>query len=392
LATTSSVKAATYFPALTGIRAVAAGLVFFFHAVPEAPADAHADWLRWPVRFAQQGYIGVSIFFVLSGFLIAARNFDRVELTGTWMRRYWQNRFARIYPLYFLLTVFAFAVMLVHPIYTWYEWPATADGPDKAVAILLNLTLVRAYFNEFVFVGVPTAWTLTIEETFYLAAPFLLLGLRRSVRWLYVYAPVLLLIGALLVLACTRWLPYYGLMASLRMMLSDTFFGRCVEFLVGMGLAWWARQRPASASARNWATATVLGGAGLLACVLLLMTLERTLVIDSPLAFYTNKLVNNVVLPIPIAALLWGLMRERTWLRRALESGAAQLLGKSSYAFYLIHLGAVDTIFSIYVSGNVVIRLGAYVVLSILLYKWVEHPLQKRLRTLTEKPALVTSA
>lgn len=371
---------------------MAAGLVFFFHAVPEAPADAPAAWLHWPVRVAQQGYIGVSIFFVLSGFLIANRNFDRVELTGSWLRRYWQNRVARIYPLYFLLTVFGFAVMLVHPIYTWYEWPRSASGHDKVVAILLNLALMRAYFHDFVFVGVPTAWTLTIEETFYLLAPLLLLGLRRSVGWLCIYAPVLVAIGALLVLACTRWLPYYGLMADLRMMLSDTFFGRCAEFLVGMGLAWWVRKYPAGAEVHNGTTATILGGAGILGCVLLLMVLERTLVIDSPVSFYANKLVNNLVLPIPIAVLLWGLMQERTWLRRALESGASQLLGKSSYAFYLIHLGAVDTIFAVYVSGNVAVRLGAYVVLSILLYKWVEHPLQKRLRAPTGKPVLVASA
>jgi peptidoglycan/LPS O-acetylase OafA/YrhL len=249
--TSSSSEATTYFPALTGIRAVAAVLVFFFHAVPEAPADAQVAWLKWPVRVAQQGYIGVSIFFVLSGFLIAMRNFDRVELTSNWMRRYLQNRFARIYPLYFLLTAFTFVVMLFHPFHAWYEWPATADGIDKVVAILLNLTLIRAYFNDLIFVGVPTAWTLTIEETFYLSAPFLLLGLRRSVRWLYIYPVLLVIIGALLMLACTHWLPYYGLMASLRMMLSDTFFGRCVEFLAGMGLAWWVKKGPANQPANK---------------------------------------------------------------------------------------------------------------------------------------------
>lgn len=367
-------------------------LVFFFHAAPEAPADAQVAWLEWPMRLAQQGYIGVSIFFVLSGFLIAMRNFNRVELTSNWMRRYLQNRFARIYPLYFLLTVFAFIVMLFHPFHTWYEWPATADGNDKIVAILLNLTLLRAYFNDFVFVGVPTAWTLTIEETFYLIAPLLLLGLRRSVWWLYVYPVLLVLIGALLVLVCTHWLPYYGLMASLTMMLSDTFFGRCVEFLAGMGLAWWVRKHPTGESASKGASATIIGSAGILVCVLLLLALERSLIIDSLLSLCANKLVNNVVLPIPIVALLWGLMQERTWLRRVLESGTAQLLGKSSYAFYLIHLGAIDTIFMQHVTDNVVARLGAYVVLSILLYKWVEHPLQKRLRVPTEKPSLVVSA
>ncbi|TVT43050.1 acyltransferase [Hymenobacter setariae] len=388
---TTSSKSASYFPALTGIRAVAALLVFFFHAVPEAPADVQIIWLKWPGRLAQQGYIGVSIFFVLSGFLIAIRNFDRVQLTGIWFKHYVQNRFARIYPLYFLLTAFTFAVMLVHPFHTWYEWSSTSSSGDKAVIILANLTLVRAFFNEFVFVGVPTAWTLTIEETFYLSAPFLLLGLKHSIRWFYTYPVLFILSGLLLVLVCERWLPHYGLMANLRFMLSETFFGRCVEFLIGIGLAWWVHRRPMAQGVSRGGSTTLLGCAGIVSCLLLLLWLERSLPINSWVAFSINRLLTNIMLPLPIAIMLWGLLYERTWLRRILESKTAQLLGKSSYAFYLIHLGTLDTIFSVYVTGNVVARLCAYTLLAILLYKWVEHPLHKLLRAPSEKRPLVVS-
>jgi peptidoglycan/LPS O-acetylase OafA/YrhL len=388
---TTSSKSTIYFPALTGIRAVAALLVFFFHAMPEVPADVHVTWLKWPGRLTQQGYIGVSIFFVLSGFLIAIRNFDRVELNGSWVKRYVQNRFARIYPLYFLLTAFTFVVMLVHPFHTWYEWPSTASSNNKVVTILVNLTLVRAYFNELVLIGVPTAWTLTIEETFYLSAPLLLIGLNRSIRWLYAYPIILLLTGVLLVLVCRNWLHPYGLLASMRMMLSDTFFGRCMEFLAGIGLAWWVSKRPLDKDGSKGSYATILGSVGIVGCVLVLLVLERSLPSGSWAASYSNRLVNNVVLPIPIAVLLGGLIYERTWLRRVLESKTAQLLGKSSYAFYLIHLGTLDTIFSVYVTDNEVARLGIYTLLAILLYKWVEHPLHELLRARTEKRPLAVS-
>jgi peptidoglycan/LPS O-acetylase OafA/YrhL len=56
----------TYFPALTDVRALAVGLVFFFHTCRGLQPTLL-------VRFFQQGAAGVSTFFVLSGFLIAIR-------------------------------------------------------------------------------------------------------------------------------------------------------------------------------------------------------------------------------------------------------------------------------------------------------------------------------
>jgi peptidoglycan/LPS O-acetylase OafA/YrhL len=56
------------------------------------------------------------------------------------------------------------------------------------------------------------------------------------------------------------------------------------------------------------------------------------------------------------------------------------LLGKSSYAFYLIHVGTIDDLFIDYISGHWLVRLVAYTFLSIALYRWVESPLQRLLR------------
>ena len=59
-------------------------------------------------RFFNEFHIGVTIFFVLSGFLIAFRYFDSFKLTGDWFKQYLKNRVARIYPMYALLTIGAF--------------------------------------------------------------------------------------------------------------------------------------------------------------------------------------------------------------------------------------------------------------------------------------------
>lgn len=370
-----------YFPALTGIRAVAALLVFFNHAVlaPYTPlvTEGRSLFFKWAVYLGEQLHIGVPIFFVLSGFLITNRYFNRLELTGVWFRRYLQNRFARIYPIYFLLTFLAFAVMIVHPSHTWYEWTAAYRLVDKLVVIVLNLTLTRAFFEAIAFMGLPTAWTLTVEESFYLIAPFLLLGLKRNIKWIYLYPILLLAVGAVLVFFCTRFLPYYQLMGNIKFMLQTTFFGRCIEFIVGIGLAFWlARHTDVSPMGIR---STILGAAGIAACLVVLALISRSFTITT--AFLVERfLVNNVLLPGAVAVLFWGLIKERTWLRQLLETKTFDLLGKSSYVFYLLHLGAINTLFSEYVTENWAVRLIAYTLLSIALYKWVEHPLHNRLR------------
>ncbi len=102
----SRIDLKNYIPALTGVRALAAYLVFISHYadVFDTIAMPHAC-IR---RFFNEFHIGVTIFFVLSGFLIAFRYFDSFQLNGDWFKQYLKNRVARIYPMYFLLTAGVF--------------------------------------------------------------------------------------------------------------------------------------------------------------------------------------------------------------------------------------------------------------------------------------------
>jgi peptidoglycan/LPS O-acetylase OafA/YrhL len=385
----------TYFPALTGVRAVAAFLVFFYHYILHVSADAHSFIFKWLILMAHQGHIGVPIFFVLSGFLITTRYATTIELTGPWLRRYLQNRFARIYPLYFLLTLLTFIVMVSWPTQDWYEWQGPVTFSKKVAIVILNLTLTRSYFQSMQFLGVPTAWTLTVEETFYLCAPFLLIGVKRHIRWIYFYPLLLVSCGVLLVALCSHFLPRASLLPTIEYMLSATFFGRCVEFMVGIGLAFWTASRYSHSQQLHTEKATLLGCLGIMTVVLLLAIIEQTLPEASSAHQYTYALVCYVLLPFPIAVLFWGLTQERTWLQQVLATKTFDLLGKSSYAFYLIHLGVIDTLFNRYVTDNWVVRLVAYTFLSIALYKWVEHPFNKLLRAkmpVVQKQAVLEAA
>lgn len=89
-------------PAITGIRAVAAGMVFFyhwfFHYVETLPLLIRAPF--------EVGYVGVPIFFALSGFLIVVRYADDLATGRVGYGRYLWKRFARIYPLYLFILTF----------------------------------------------------------------------------------------------------------------------------------------------------------------------------------------------------------------------------------------------------------------------------------------------
>lgn len=269
-------------------------------------------------------------------------------------------------------------MMIAKPIHIWYEWPASYRLLDKVVVMVLNLTLTRAFFQDLVMTGVPTAWTLTVEESFYLLAPFLLLGLKRNIKWIYLYPIILLSIGAVLVILCTRFLPYYHLMGTMKFMLQSTFFGRCFEFIMGIGLAFWLALRPDILPLG--ARATLMGTVAIMANLVALAIIPH--MFTDPIALLLVRyLTNNVLLPGAVVVLFWGLLKERTWLRNLLETKAFDLLGKSSYAFYLLHLGVFNTLFSEYITENWAVRLIAYTLISIALYKWVEHPLHNRLRT-----------
>lgn len=363
-----------YFRALTGVRAVAALSVFFFHSFEKWPTTNLPFLLKWGCQFIQQGHIGVNIFFVLSGFLIATRYAKGVTLSGQWFRHYLQNRFARIYPIYFLLTVLTFAVMVVRPTHEFYEWRnwfPTLQG--KAIVLVANLTLTRAYFKDLCFIGLPTAWTLTVEETFYLLAPFLLTGLAYNRRLLYAYPLLLTGIGLVLIPICHLVFPHLGLMASVKFMLDLTFFGRCTEFLIGIGLFFWLRERPASEM--GYATVAGIGG------IILGMFVLALIAAAPEVSHYWPLFVSQVLLPFPIALLFQGLMTEPSRVRALLETKTFDLLGKSSYAFYLLHVGVVNTLFTQNITNNLLACLVAYGLLSIVLYKYVEHPLHKLFRS-----------
>ncbi|WBA40629.1 acyltransferase family protein [Hymenobacter canadensis] len=355
-----------YFPALTGLRAVAALLVFVHHFNPFS-----AEKFGWTVHtLAAELHIGVTIFFVLSGFLIGYRYLGQERLN---LRAYFANRFARIYPLYFLLTTATFVLF-------YYLGRDTAD--NLLEQYVLNITFLRGLFQQYLYTGIAQGWSLTTEEMFYVSAPLAFWLVRRSAHWLWALPLLLLAVGVALVLA-GRPQPWHGFFDSFDFLLQFVYLGRAAEFFTGVALAWWLRQRGGQLPFRGL---TYVGVSGMLACVGMLSLLHGPEEYAFGVMTWPGMFINNIVLPlVGIGPLLWGLVQEDTWLRRLLGSAPLVLLGKSSYAFYLIHMGVFQQLLYEKVGSQALCVLLLYVT-SILLYWLLEEPLNRWLRRVLGPP------
>jgi peptidoglycan/LPS O-acetylase OafA/YrhL len=149
-------------PSLTGLRWVAALLVFGLHVRNYhyfgGIGDRYMTWAFGP------GANGVSFFFVLSGFVLtwSARPKDRAFA-------FWRRRIARIYPVH-LVTA---AIALVMAYTLAYQ---TKPEPSQAVA---NALLVHSWWRPWWQTLNPVSWSLACEAFFYAAFPLLALLLRR---------------------------------------------------------------------------------------------------------------------------------------------------------------------------------------------------------------------
>jgi peptidoglycan/LPS O-acetylase OafA/YrhL len=380
-----------YIPALTGVRALAAYLVFISHF--EYVFDG--NFPHAVQRFLQEFHMGVTIFFVLSGFLIAYRYYNNFHLTKDWFKQYLKNRVARIYPMYLILTLGAF-------IYYYFSKDARVVGnfPSPIGALLMNVTFLRGFFDDLKFTGISQGWSLTVEECFYFSAPFMFLASKKYNKFLI---PVVITgFGALLVLVF-RNVNWYGFFGNFTFMMIHTFFGRCFEFFVGIQLALILLKK--GTERKNCISYTYIGFLLMFVCVgvmsLLAIPKGWSAGLHNPLGIFTN----NYLLAVSIALFFYGLLTEVSILKKILSNKFVELLGKSSYIFYLIHLGYIrdylnsginslnDWIFEWYDKKgldwhsplendivNLVIQFILLNALSILLFKAIEEPLNHYIR------------
>jgi len=335
-----------YHPGLDGVRAVAILLVLGQHA---------------PTRPLIDGFVGVTVFFCLSGYLITTLLVRELEAGTIDLRGFYRRRAARLCPALVAVVAVTTVVLLVvrrdlGAAQVFAPAGAAASYTTSLFDWTGNVFATKDYFNY--------TWSLSVEEQFYLLWPFaLLLGYRRNPRVFTVLTVAL--IGLTLALNL-----YLGLTREVKYDQHE-YFGtdtNALPILVGALLAIVVHNGWLSRTTRHLAPAALIGLALLPALAYRNDTYRPSLVIVAGTALTLVALIGVVTRPGSAAGSL-------------LASRPMRWLGERSYSIYLWNVLARIAILASLghtLLGDVV-WVAMFVVLAEASFRYVEVPLRARL-------------
>lgn len=353
-------KKRRYITGLDGIRAIAVIMVLAYHL---------------KLALFKSGFLGVTVFFILSGYLITGILISEVEEEGTIdLKNFWLRRIRRLVPAVMsMAVVIIFVSAVVNKI-------IFTKGCKDFLASVLGFNNWWQIFNKvsyFEAAGVPSpfthCWSLAIETQFYLIYPLILLGIYKLVKSRgegrakrgLLFAGVTLLLALIsVILMIVLFDPqqdasrvYYG---------TDT---RAFSLLFGALLAilWEYRMVPRRLSA---SVNMVLGSVSF--AVLLVMTIAIN---GSSNFWYRGGQFVGTILTVLVIYTVSG---RKTWLSRFLSNPVLKWIGDRSYSIYLWHYPIILLISKgIKASWWItLIEIVLSVVLAELSYRFIETPIR----------------
>ena len=312
----SGIRGGSYLSQIDALRGWAILLVFFFHAWGISGGSAGSEPSLW-FSYAAAGRTGVTLFFVISGFLLSIPWLSAMQSPDVAMpslKNYYAARVLRIVPLYYLAVFMACVVS--------GSW----DTGFKA------FTFQFVGFEIFPFSVV--WWTLVTEIQFYLVLPLLIWLLAGGGKRRLIFLLVLILWAGFYIIE-VLYNPSGEKIRSY--LLTKSLFGRLPAFLLGMLAAWiFLRVRASAIFNTNWMR--VLGaGALLLALYINAVVLQRTVFLGewaSEFSWHEHHIYE---------ALLWSvvllvLVLTRPFCHRVIVNSVMAVVGKLSYSLYLWHV------------------------------------------------------
>jgi peptidoglycan/LPS O-acetylase OafA/YrhL len=379
-----------HLPALDGLRGIA---ILWVLAHQLHLTGVPTGWAAQLARPLEAGWIGVQLFFVLSGFLITGILLDTQHRSDQ-LRNFYTRRVLRIFPLYYG-SLFVALVLLPHVVWPALGRPTDAFTDDLAYqgwlwTYLSNWTPLREDIRTHFF---PHFWSLAVEEQFYLVWPLLIR--HRSARTVLGLSLALALVSLLVrIVMRPHELAEYAIYSYTQCRMDALALGAAAAACARLPAvnAWW-RTRHVWLSRGAWAM--VLGGA----------VITRGYPQYAPL----TQTLGYTLLALAFAAWLYGLALEQVQSLPArhalLTAGWLRRVGRVSYGMYVFHYPlhfavGLPLLAALGLAKPFPLWLNLFYLLAMTLalfglaslsYRWIEQPLLSLKNRWAPRGALATS-
>ena len=348
----SSIK---YRPEIDGLRAIAVISVIIYHL--------NENWLPG-------GFLGVDIFFVISGFLITGIIITEIQQNSFSFKQFYTRRIKRIYPAF--ITVMALVSFIASAIFIYNDFNKLRKTIELAIALLSNfyLGLTQGYFdlsaNENPALHI---WSLAVEEQYYLIFPLILILAYKKFREIKVLFIITLIL--FFILLSTSFIPtsfYKEVLHQPNIYYLSNL--RFPELLVGSLLAIYHCSNKIQLSTQV---------SNILAILSTLLLFYCLFIMNNDIAFIPGI---TLILPCIFTALIIHNTSQNNIIKLCLSNKAIVFIGKISYSLYLYHW--IFIALAYYITGEkqinnqpIAIVTVLTIIFSVLSYYLIEQPIRK---------------
>lgn len=346
---------------IDGLRGVAILLVLSFHYLNNQLVDNTDLTSRLVAKSTGFGWVGVDLFFVLSGFLIGSILIFN-KGSKNYFKTFYLRRILRIVPNYFLLLIIFGFIFNLRFFKGNYFLSSSGEIPYWSYFLMVH-NFYMAYFNNFGNRALSVTWSIGIEEQFYILFPFLTFYLKDR------YLPIILVffvIGSIIIRAnFSTWIPQYVLLPS---RLDGLSIGFLVAYYHQNGIL--EANKKITIQFFQW---VILG----------------SIMLSAYLYFRFNDLgvIKHTIFSLFFSGILvFSLIRRESWFGSFLRTKILTWIGTISYSLYLFHYLILGLVYHINGKWGIGINNFSDIVLTIialiislgfsfLIYQFLEKPM-----------------
>jgi peptidoglycan/LPS O-acetylase OafA/YrhL len=306
-----------HIPALDGLRGVAILLVLACHLLASNPYPGGNPLVRMFARMHGDGWIGVDLFFVLSGFLITGILYDTLS-DPHFFRNFYARRTLRIFPLYYGFLLLLSIIML----FTGNHWYV---GIWHLLTYTVSLPFNGPWLTDARWMNLNHVWSLAIEEQFYLVWPLLIYLLRTRRR-----IALAAIAGIIFSVAVRFFWVHFTNMETHPYIVYSWTPSRLDGLLSGALLALAVRGRFRQLALKLAPPVLALG------CLLMAAIFIRNGSLEWR-GYPFISVVEPLLLAVTFGALLLCCLRPETTLQRVAGHPVLRFFGRYSYGLYLFH-------------------------------------------------------